>query len=276
MFETKRLAYGPIDGLQTGRFGASINTMSICYRIGHTLIDTGPPNRWRAVRRFVDEQHAEHRIERVVLTHHHEDHAGNAIRIKKHLGVPVFAPEASLEPLAEGFPMELYRRIVWGKPNPVAAQPMPERLSIANGWHLQRIAVPGHADDMVCYLVPEEGWLFTADLFIARKPRYLRHDEDLLQLIASLRRVLEYDFEILFCGHRGVVKNGRQALREKLRYLEALCGVVQRRHDSGESINHITEQMLGRDGMLRWLSGGDFSKKHMIRSCLDTYQHEFA
>ncbi len=276
MFETQRLAHGPVEGLKTGRFGASINTMSICYRIGRTLIDTGPPNRWRAVRRFVDAQHAEHGIERVVLTHHHEDHAGNAVRIKQRLDVPVFAPEASLEPLAEGFSMELYRRLVWGKPKPVAAQPVPRLLPIENGWHLQRIDAPGHADDMVCYLVPEEGWLFTADLFIARQPRYLRYDEDVLQLVESLRRVLQYDFEVVFCGHRGVVENGRQALRDKLLYLEALCGVVQRRHQSGESLNHITEQMLGRDGMLRWVSGGDFSKKHLIRSCLESGHHQFA
>jgi glyoxylase-like metal-dependent hydrolase (beta-lactamase superfamily II) len=129
---------------------------------------------------------------------------------------------------------------------------------------------------MVCYLVPEKGWLFTADLFIARKPRYLRGDEDLLQLIASLRTVLEYDFDTLFCGHRGVVKDGKQALRDKLRYLEALCAVVQRRHESGQSIRHITKQMLGRDGWMSWFSGGDFSKQNMISSCLKTRQHQFA
>jgi len=276
MFETERITHGPIEGLRTGRFGASVNTMSVCYRIGHTLIDTGPPNRWRAVRDFVDEQHEEHGIKRVVLTHHHEDHAGNAVRIKRHLSVPVFAPERSLDPLAEGFSMEWYRRVVWGTPEPVAAQPVTEALALDDGWHLQPIAAPGHADDMVCYLVPEKGWLFTADLFIARKPRYLRGDEDLLQLIGSLRNILTYDFDALFCGHRGVVENGRSALRDKLRYLEALCAVAQRRHESGQSIRHITKQMLGRDGWMRWISGGDFSKQNMISSCLKTRQHQFA
>lgn len=276
MFEKHRIAYGPVEGLQTGRFGTSLNTMSICYRIGHTLIDTGPKNRWWTVRRFVDAQHAEHGIERVVLTHHHEDHAGNAFRIKKRFDVPVFAPEASLEPLAEGFPMKWYRRLIWGKPKPVAAKPVPTRLALENGRHLHAIPTPGHADDMVCYLVPEEGWLFTADLFIAREPKYLRYDEDVLQLIDSLRRVLQYDFEVVFCGHRGVLENGRQALRDKLLYLEALCGVILRRHESGESTNYITEQMLGRDGRLHWITGGDFSKKHLVRSCLDGNQHRFA
>lgn len=276
MFEKHYLAHGPVEGLRTGRFGASINMTSTCYRIGHTLIDTGPSNRWWTVRRFVKRQHAEHSIERVVLTHHHEDHAGNARRIKQRLDVPVFAPEGSLEPLAEGFPMEWYRRVVWGRPKPVAAQSVPPFLPIENGWHLQAIPAPGHADDMVCYLVPEAGWLFAADLFIAREPQYLRFDEDVLQLIDSLRRVLKYDFDVVFCGHRGVIENGRRALRDKLLYLEALCGVVQRRHQSGESINHITEQMLGRDGRLRWVTGGDFSKKHMIRSCLNGDQHRFA
>lgn len=276
MFETERIVHGPVDGLKTGRFGASINTMSICYRVGHTLIDTGPPNRWRAVRAFVDEQHEEHGIERVVLTHHHEDHAGNAVRIKKHLGVPVLAPEESLDPLAEGFPVEWYRRVVWGVPDSVAAHPVPETLPLGPDGHLQCIAAPGHTKDMTCYLVPEKGWLFTADLFVARKPRYLRGDEDLPQLIESIRNVLTYDFDTLFCGHRGVIKDGRQALRDKLLYLEALCAVVRRRHDSGESVQHITKQMLGRDGLLSWLSGGDFSKRNMVLSCLKAHQGRFA
>jgi hypothetical protein len=34
--------------------------------------------------------------------------------------------------------------------------------------------------------------------------------------------------------------------------------------------------MLGRDGVLSWLSGGDFSKENMILSCLKTHQHQFA
>lgn len=276
MFEKHHIEYGPVEGLQTGRYGTSVNTMSVCYRIGHVLVDTGPPNRWWTVRRFVDAQHEAHGIEHVVLTHHHEDHAGNAARIKRRLEVPVLAPEASRAPLAEGFPMEWYRRLIWGKPKPVEARPVPGMLPVGGGRFLQPIPTPGHADDMVCYLVPDEGWLFTADLFIAREPRYLRYDENVLPLIASLHRVLEYDFEVVFCGHRGVIENGRQALREKLRYLEALCAVVQRRYESRESINHITKQMLGRNGPLNWFTGGDFSKKHMVRSCLDGNRHRFA
>lgn len=264
----RRLRHGPVEGLQVGRFDWGINTVSICYRIGQTLIDTGPPNRWGAVRQFVWERP----IQRVIVTHHHEDHAGNAAPLRHTLHLPVLAPAKSLKPLAEGFPVEFYRRLVWGRPEPVEAAPVPDETELANGWHLRAIPAPGHAPDMMCYLVPEPGWLFTADLFIARRPRYLRYDEDVPQLIRTLRDVLTLEFETIFCGHRGIVEHGKQALRGKLQYLETLCGQARDMHKAGHTISAITRQLLGRSGLLRWISGGDFSKQNLIASCVEDYK----
>lgn len=267
---SQRLTFGPVDGLQAGRYGSSSITTAACYRIGHTLIDTGPPNQWRTIRRFVKEQDEKHGIERVLVTHHHEDHAGNAARLQELLDVPVYAPEGSLERLRNGFSLETYRWIIWGRPRPVEAEPIPDVLSLSDGTPLRALPTPGHSDDMVCYLAEAHDLLFTADLYITARPEYLRFDEHAPSMIESLHRVLEHDFETVLCAHRGVVEDGRRALSEKVKYMEALCGVVQRRYRFDKvTVPEITKEILGREGILYWLTGGDFSKRNLIASCLD-------
>jgi len=267
---SERLTYGPVDGLRAGRYPFGPSTQAACYRIGRTLIDTGPPNQWRAVRRFASEQDEAHGIDRVLVTHHHEDHAGNAARLQELLDVPVYAPEASRDRLRDGFSVEAYRWVVWGAPRPVEAKPVPNTLPLADGTTLRTLPTPGHADDMVCYLAEDHGLLFAADLFITPQPQYLRFDENAPRLIESIHDVLEHDFDTVLCAHRGVVEDGRRALSEKGKYMEALCGVVQRRYrDDKVTVPEITDEILGREGLLYWISGGDFSKRNLIASCLD-------
>lgn len=266
---SERITYGPVEGLRAGRYGLGLNMKVACYRIGRTLIDTGPPNQWRTVRRFAQEQDDEHGIDRIVLTHHHEDHAGNAARLQETLDVPVYAPEASLDRLREGYSLETYRWIVWGRPRPVEAEPVPERLTLADGTTLRTLPAPGHTDDMVCYLAEDHGLLFSADLYVTQRPQYLRFDEHAPRFIESIHSVLEHDFQTVLCSHRGVLENGRRALAEKVKYMEALCGVVRRRYRYDKvAVPEITDEILGREGMLYWVTGGDFSKHNLIASCL--------
>jgi glyoxylase-like metal-dependent hydrolase (beta-lactamase superfamily II) len=272
---SERITYGPVEGLRAGRYGLGLNTKAVCYRIGHTLIDTGPPNQWRRVRRFVTEQTEQNGLDRVLVTHHHEDHAGNAARLQELLDVPVYAPEASRTRLRDGYTQETYRWVVWGRPRPVEAQPVPETLTLADGTTLRTLPAPGHSDDMVCYLAEDHGLLFGGDLFVTRRPKYLRVDERAPRLIESIHNVLQHDFTTLLCGHRGLVEDGRRALKEKAKYMEALCGVVQRRYRADKlSVPEITDEILGREGMLYWVSGGDFSKRNLIASCLDDAPEE--
>lgn len=267
---SERLSYGPVEGLRAGRYGLRPGTAATCYRVGHTLIDTGPANQWRAVGRFVDEQHAAHDIERILLTHHHEDHAGNAAYLQEQLGVPVYAPEASIDRLGAAVPPPMYRRVVWGTPSPVEAEPVPEVMTLPDGTTLRTLQAPGHSDDMVCYLAREHDILFAGDLYVTRRPEYLRDGERVPQLVQSIRRMLEHSFDALLCGHRGVVPDGKEALRDKAKYLEALQGVVRRRHENDKlSVPAITSEILGREGWRYWVTQGDFAKQHLIASCLD-------
>ncbi|NIA14427.1 MAG: MBL fold metallo-hydrolase, partial [Nitrospiraceae bacterium] len=143
-----------VEGLRVGRFKLRNTTTSICYRIGSTLLDTGPSNQWRAIRAFIEKRP----LHQILLTHHHEDHSGNAARIQAQTQAAVFAPASALERLAAGFQLYPYQRFFWGLAKPVVAQPLPSEVQLDGGFRLRVLPAPGHSRDMVCFLEPERGW----------------------------------------------------------------------------------------------------------------------
>ncbi len=159
--------------------------------------------------------------------------------------------------------------MIWGRPDRIQPEVIPEEIEIGAGRSLRALPSPGHSADMTCYLEAQRGWLFSGDLFISQGARYLRADEDVRAHIESLRRILALDFETVLCSHRGVVRAGKQALRAKLEFLENLCGRVRRLRNEGRSAREITRSLLGREGLLSWITGLHFSKRNLIRACLE-------
>ncbi len=250
------------EGLRVGRFTRRINTTCYVYRVGETLIDTGPPNQWKWIRKFIRQR----RIRQVLVTHHHEDHSGNGAPIQQELGIPVYAPPATMPYLINGYKVHLYRRIVWGKPGVYEALPLPPEFRASDGRIFKVIPAPGHSPDMHCILLTDKGWLFTGDLYISHKPSFSRVEEKPLIEIGSLRKVLEEDFQTVYCGHRGMVENGRAAIEAKLSYLESLKKAVEQLRRVGKSVPEIRNELLGKETFLSWVTMYHFSKKNLIAS----------
>jgi glyoxylase-like metal-dependent hydrolase (beta-lactamase superfamily II) len=204
----------------------------------------------------------------VVVTHHHEDHAGNLARLQAGGDQVLLAPAESLELLADGFSLQTYRRIIWGRPGLVRAEPLPASLPLAAGGALQPVLLPGHSPDMTCLIERSRGLLFGADLYISSRPRYLRQDEDLVGILQSMRRALTLDFDTLLCSHRGILPDAKQALRRKLDYLLSLGQQASDLHSQGIGLRSITRRLLGREGSVALISSFHFSKRNLIRECL--------
>lgn len=266
----RRVDWGPVEGLQVGRFNFGVNTLFTIYRVGSTLIDAGPPNRWSQVRNFAGQR----RLDTVLLTHHHEDHSGNAALLQRYFQAQILAPELSIPLLRDGFPIQFYRRQVWGVPQRLEVEALPSSWEDPGGYHWQVISTPGHADDMVCLYEPHHGWLFSADLYVASRVRYGRREDRLDLEIQSLEKCSKLDFGQLFCSHRGPIANGPQALRSKLDYLVSLRQQVRQLHAGGLPLRQIQKRLLGREDFVSYLSGFHFCKAHLIRACLRKEEEE--
>ncbi|AOS97293.1 Hydroxyacylglutathione hydrolase [Microbulbifer aggregans] len=253
-----------LEGIRVGRFNLGVNTTFIVYRLGDTVIDTGPSNQWRYVKPFIEVTP----LQQLLLTHHHEDHSGNAGAIYQATGIQPQAPALTIEILKRGFRIPPIQRLFWGAAGRAEAKPLPEQLTIGTD-KAEALFTPGHAKDMCCYLLPERGWLFSADLYIANYLKLLRSDEDVGTLMESIRSVLARDFDTILCPHRGVVENGKSRLREKYDYLRNLATEAQELQQQGISLDEMTRRLLGKESLVGVLSRYNFSKRNLIISCLD-------
>lgn len=260
----QRYQHNEIDGIKVGRLNQGINTQFIVYRFGDTLIDSGPSNQWRYVKSFVHEKP----VRQLLLTHHHEDHSGNAHNIAQAFDLVPKAPKLAQTKLATGYKTPVLQRIVWGSLPPVKTQPLSEVECNGDGITLIPVHTPGHAKDLTCFHVPSRGYFFSGDLYLAPRLKMLRSDENLEQLIGSIRKVLNLDFDTLFCPHGGIISNGKEMLNKKLNSILNVAEQAQKLAKNGVDIPTIAQELLGSEELVSKMTGGNFSKYNLIKESL--------
>lgn len=261
----KRFQHRDVEGFRVGRFDLGINTSFIVYRFGGTVFDTGPTNQWKYVESFIQEKP----LKQLILTHHHEDHSGNAGNIQRLTGVTPNAPTATIDILKKGFKIPFPQHIIWGAASKADAQPLTSSMTLDNGEPIEALFAPGHAKDMTCYLLSDRGWLLSADLYIANHLKLLRSDESVPLILQSTHAILQRDFDTILCPHKGVVENGKARLQEKYDFLIELSSKAQALQQQGDELEHITQKLLGEDSWFVALNGYNFSRRNLIASCLE-------
>lgn len=260
----EQVTHGSVKGLRVGRFNKGINTTFVVYQHGDVCIDTGPINQWQFVKSFI-QQHA---INHTLLTHHHEDHTGNAANIATELKIPVLTNPICQALVKEEYSIPFIQKLIWGSAKAVETSPLGDTFISNNGVKLHVILTPGHTDDMSCFYDRENGYLFTGDLYIASQVRYLHKDEDLALQLKSLNHVLTLDFQTAFCPHRGIMENGKQDITKKRDFILALAEKVKDLSKQGYPVKQIQKIILGKEDMFSLLSQFHFSKKGLIEACL--------
>ena len=251
---------GYLNGKVNGQ-GVALNVYS--YVVDGVLIDTGSQSLRKHFETFINEAD----FEQVMLTHFHEDHTGCAAYVEKTKNVPIYIDEKSIEPCAQQANYPLYRQLFWGKRKPFHAQAMPETFASRNAtWDV--IDTPGHAHDHKAFLNRETGQLFTGDLFVNEKTRIILAEESVPTIIRSLECVLTYDFQEMFCNHKGFVEEGRPALERKLNNLLALQEEVLTLHQQGNPAEIICNQLFPRTYPITKISGGEWDSIHIVTSIL--------
>ena len=220
------------------------------------MIDTA----FHAIRRDVSRLVDERQPRGVVLTHYHEDHAGN-LELAAGRGMPILAASMTLDAARTPEPVGVYRRFVWS-PMPLLRSPVTPFAAS----ELDLIHTPGHSADHHVVWDAEREVLFAGDLFLAVKVRVARPGEDPRRLVESLRLAAALQPKRMFDAHRGEVGDPVAALLAKAAWLEETIGRIDRRAEEGVTDSVIRDEVLGREELVSYISRGDLCKLNLVRA----------
>ena len=221
-----------------------------------SLIDTAFHGARREFAALLEEMHPAG----VLLTHQHEDHAGNAALVAGR-GIPIGASRATLDAIRMVEPIGFYRRFVWSSMPPLRGEIEPY---IAKG--LEPIDAPGHSPDHQVIWDAERETLFAGDLWLSVKVRVARPGEDPRRLARSLREIAELRPRRMFDSHRGEIERPREMLLAKAAWLEEMIGSIDRLHASGLRTGEILSRVFGGEAGVAYVSAGDLSRRNFIRA----------
>ena len=220
------------------------------------LIDLGFPAVWSELERWIDVI----RPAGAILTHHHEDHAGNAEPAARR-SLPLGAAPATFALLRESAPIELHRRIIWGAPRRLESPVTP-----LESRELTLIATPGHTPDHHVVWDPARETLFAGDLFLGVKVRSLHRHEDPRLTARSVRAAAALSPRLMFDSHRGLVRNPVALLLAKADWIDSTVDAIERCLAAGWSARATTRAVLGREDPVFYLSNAAMSKVNFVRA----------
>ena len=258
-----------IKGFKLGRSLSGPPVMAVyCYVVDDLMMDTG----FSHMQKEVLEIAKGHPIKRVFLTHHHEDHSGNAAALKQASGAAVYGHPLTVQKMAAPFKILPYQKYMWGKAQPLTMEIAHEKIETVSG-DMTPVHTPGHSRDHTVYLLEKAGVLFSGDLYLADKIKFFRSNEDMGTQIASLKKILKLDFDALLCSHHPKLEHGKERIEKKLAFLEDLYGSIIMLWERG-----LPEKQIFRALKLKEYYGikcfcfGDVSMINGVRSAVRHYE----
>ncbi len=260
----KSIQHEDIKGFKMGSIPFGKPKMySYFYYIDGLLIDTGHSH----MRSHAMEAVKDLPVEQIYITHHHEDHNGNLKAFQEKFKCPTYATAKCAELMKSPPKISFAQWLTWGKTDPNFEIQVEENVIETPRYKFELIHVPGHAPDMVCLYEREQGWLFSADLWVKEYIRYFMRSESMIQQIESLHKVLELDFEVLLCSHNPQFKDVKRLMREKVTFLEDFYGKAAKLYHQGHAAKAIFKQMgLKENKLIKFVSGGALSGLNMVKA----------
>ena len=236
--------------------------LNVCiYIIDGVLIDAGSPKILKSVKPLLQNE----KIDCAAITHIHEDHTGAAAWIKNNLKVPVYLHSGSIDEASKKSHLPLYRNITWGNRDAFIADPMPQFIE-TNKFRLDVIESPGHHKNHVVFHEKNHGWLFTGDMFVSRKQLVALKDENISDAIKSLTKLVQLDFDKIFCGHSGIRSNGKEKLKSKLDFFLEIRHKVNVLKEEGLSLEEINKRLFPKKNIWEIMSQGEWSTFNIVKT----------
>lgn len=197
-----------------------------------------------------------------VVTHWHEDHAGN---------VPALAAQAlpmHMHPLCEATlrarpPIRAYRALVWGPTDALTTPVVP-----FDPAPLRVIHAPGHTDDHLIVWDAARGIVASGDVFLGVKVRVAHEHESPAALLETLRMIVALEPRLLLDGHRGAVRNPVELLQAKIAWMDDTIGLIVSLAERGAGAAEIQRRVLGAEAFIGIASVGEYSKRALVNAVL--------
>ena len=237
------------------------------YLVDGLLIDTGCLYTSKELTSYLSTKN----IRKVINTHFHEDHIGGNKDIMAEFGVEIYAYPDSI-PFIAGRPVLYpYQEIVWGYPEPTDVKPIPDIIT-TDKYSFRVIETPGHCVGHVALMELSKGWCFSGDIFAREDIKCIRPEENISDLISSMRRILSLagDRLVLFTSVGKIAEDGRKALSVCIDYLIGKADRVKKMARDNHSVDEMVNMVFGGEHSFYQLTGGQYSSKNLIRSLLDT------
>ena len=249
--------YGDVARLRMSSIGSRAFGMDVsAYVVRGVMIDTG----FHHARSELDAARRELRVDAAIITHWHEDHAGNAAMLAWH-GVPMLVRPDTEITLRERPRIRLYRRLLWGHPPALDAA-----LLHFESDTLEVIHTPGHSPDHQVVFDRETGTLFSGDLWLGVRSHVLHATENPYQIALSLARAAALSPARMFDAHRGLVARPVEALTARRAWLLETLADVERRIAEGWDDAEIVKRVLGGEERAALVSRGDYSRRNFVRA----------
>jgi glyoxylase-like metal-dependent hydrolase (beta-lactamase superfamily II) len=236
------------------------------FRIGEVLIDTAQSRSKENLKLALGASP----VQTVLLTHHHEDHSGNAAWVRHKFKADIYAHPLCVEIMKKGPAVSPLGRIISGPVRKAVVQPVLDRQTLDLGpVRLTAIYSPGHTDDHIAYHAPDRGWLFSGDLYVADRIKYFEANEEIDVQIASLEKLTALDFDVLLCSHNPKLKQGKKRLVRKLELFRHFYGDVAAMHEKGMTAADIFKSTGRKENTFyKYITVGQFTAMNMVRSVI--------
>ncbi len=160
-------------------------------------------------------------IDRIILTHRHIDHIGDAKELSEKLEAPLYASEKEAEALREGNDPTVLGRSFGKNPPPLDVNTLEKDKY--SGFEI--LSTPGHTEDSICLYHPEEKILLSGDTVFSNgsvgRSDLPTGDKD--ELVGSVEKLSELEIDSLYPGHMSVVEeNASEHIERSLKNIKMI------------------------------------------------------